>query len=157
MMVDRWIGVVVSGDKVTFVDAEVPDSGPLVLQSDQNWNLQPGDRCQAYAVMSRQVTNYATEHQIKRAVIKESAVSGGAATKALLHSAELRGVVMAALADVTETEVKAKASISKTFGQRTVDDYVADDSFWTKEVTGAKLRAGSREAALILLAARKSE
>ena len=35
-MAERWLGVVVSGDKVTIVDAEVPDSGPLVVLADQS-------------------------------------------------------------------------------------------------------------------------
>jgi hypothetical protein len=51
-MAERWLGVVVSGDKVTIVDAEVPDSGPLVVLADQSWPLQQGDRIPAYVVMA---------------------------------------------------------------------------------------------------------
>jgi hypothetical protein len=155
-MAERWLGVVVSGDRVTVVDAEVPKSGPLVIQSDQSWPLQQGDRIEAYVVMSQQVSNYATEHGINRAIVKESAVSLGGTKKAHLLSAELRGVVITALATATSVECKSKAAISKTFGDRTVDEYVADNGFWKKEING-QLRVGSREAALVLLAGRKGK
>ncbi len=64
---------------------------------------------------------------------------------------------MAALGAIVPIEAKSKASISKTFGERSVDEYVADGEFWKKEVTGINLRIGSREAAMILLAARKDQ
>jgi hypothetical protein len=155
-MAGRWLGVVVSGDKVTIVDAEVPDSGPLVVLSDQSWPLQQGDRASAYVVMAQQVSNYATENDIDLAVVKASAVSLGGTKKAHLESAELRGVVMMALGSVTNVECKSKAVISKTFGTRKVDSYVKDDGFWLKECAG-NLRTGSREAAMVLLAARKTK
>jgi hypothetical protein len=91
----------------------------------------------------------------QQVVVKESAVSGGAATMGLLQSAELRGAVMAALGAIVPIETKSKAAISKTFGDRNVDDYVKDNEFWKKEVAGIDLRIGSREAVMILLAARK--
>ena len=65
-------------------------------------------------------------------------------------------MTLAALASVTRTEAVTKANISKTFGQRKADEYIKDDKFWSNEVSGQKLRSGSREAALVLLAARKS-
>jgi hypothetical protein len=156
-MTDRWLGIVVSGDKVTIVDVEVDGDKPLVLQNDDTWTLQPGDRSEAYATMSQQAADYVRENAIKRVVVKESAVSGGAATMALLQSAELRGAVMAALGAIVPVEVRSKASISKTYGERKVDEYVADADFWKKEIVGVNLRAGSREAAMILLAARKEK
>jgi hypothetical protein len=156
-MADRWLGVVVTGDKVIFVDAEVNNGKPLVLQSDQTWTLQSGNQSEAYATMSQQIADYVRENFIGKVFMKESAVSGGAATMALLQSAELRGAVMAALGAIVPTETKSKASISKTFGERNVDDYVKDNDFWKKEVTGIDLRVGSREAVMILLAARKDQ
>jgi hypothetical protein len=152
----RWLGVVVSGEKVTVVDAEVPSSGPLVIEGDHSWPLQKGDRISAYVVMAQHVSNYATENAIDLAVVKASAVSLGGTKKAHLESAELRGVVMTALATVTSVECKSKAVISKTYGKRKVDAYVRDDAFWLKECAG-DLRAGSREAAMVLLAARKAK
>lgn len=154
-MAERWLGVVVSGDKITFVDAEVDGDQPLVLQSDQTWALQKGDRSEAYAMMSQQIADYVRNQSITKVVMKESAVSGGAATMALLQSAELRGAVMAALGGIVPIECKSKAAISKTFGERTVDEYVKDNDFWKKEVAGVALRIGSREAVMVMLAARK--
>lgn len=156
-MADRWLGIVVSGDKVIIVDAEVDGDKPLVLQNDDTWALQSGNRSEAYATMSQQVADYVRENAIKRVLVKESAVSGGAATMALLHSAELRGAVMAALGAIVPVEARSKAAISKTYGERKVDEYVADGEFWKKEVVGVNLRAGSREAAMILLAVRKEK
>jgi hypothetical protein len=156
-MIERWLGVVVSGDKVTLVDAEVDGDDPLVLQSDQTWNLQSGSRAEAYSIMSKQIADYAREHSITRAFVKESALTRNAATKALLTSAELRGAIMAALGGVVPTETKSKASISKKFGERKVDEYLKDDGFWKQEIQGAPLRNGSREAVIVLLAARKDQ
>jgi hypothetical protein len=156
-MPERWIGLVVASDKVTAVDAEVPDAGPLVIQADHSWPLQKGDRASAYRVLHDQLADYCKEQKVKRAVIKGSAVNRAGTTKAHLEAAELRGVVIAACATVADTEMVAKAAISRTFGKRKVDDYVADNSFWIKEVTGTALRIGSREAAMVLLAARTAK
>jgi hypothetical protein len=106
--------------------------------------------------MSQQVMDYATENGIDKAIIKESAVSLGGTKKAHLLSAELRGVVMTGLAATTTVECKSKASISRTFGERKVDEYVADDDFWRGQVSG-NLRVGSREAVMVILAARKDK
>jgi len=151
---DRWLGIVVSSDKITMLDAEVPEAGPLVIQADTSWRLQIGDRAAAYRVMHQNVADYAREHHIARVIIKSSAVSRGGTTKAHLEAAELRGVVMAAAAaESTRTTCLAKATISKTFGKRKVDEYLADEDYWDAEFSG-KLRSGSREAAMIMLAAR---
>jgi hypothetical protein len=152
-MADRWLGIVVLGDRITAVDAEVPDDGPLILQADQSWSLQAGDRGMAYHVMHQRVADYIREHGIARAVIKASAVSQGGMGKAHLDAAELRGVITCAGAASTQTQCLAKGHISRTFGKRKVDDYVADKDFWINNILG-NLRAGSREAAMLLLAAR---
>jgi hypothetical protein len=151
-MPDRWLGVTVSSDQVIIVDAEVPHKGPLVIQADQTWRLQQGNRAKAYRVMHQHVADYAREHKIARAIIKGSAVSLGGTKKAHLEAAELRGVVMCALADVTDTETKLIASISRTFGARKVDEYLKDNSFWNDNMAGNNLRVGSREAAILILA-----
>jgi hypothetical protein len=156
-MLERWIGVVVASDRVTAVDAEVPDSGPLVILADHSWPLQKGDRALAYRVLHQQVADYCKEHEIKRAIIKGSAVSLGGTKKVHLEAAELRGVVISACATVANTDMVAKATISRTFGKRKVDDYIGDNNFWTQEVVGVALRIGSREAAMVLLAARDAK
>jgi hypothetical protein len=155
-MPKRWLGIVVSSNGVTAVDAEVPPTGPITIQADHSWRLQTGDRGEAYAVMHRQIKEYVSDSKIDRVVVKESAVSLAGTTKAHLHSAELRGVVLCASAAVTNTKVISKANISRNFGNRKVDEYLGDDGFWAKKTTG-KLRSGSREAAMMLLAARKAE
>jgi hypothetical protein len=149
----RWLGIVVIGDRITLVDAEVPDQGPLILQTDQSWTLQAGDRAAAYRVMHQRVADYIRENGIVRTVIKASAVSQGGMGKAHLEAAELRGVVMCAAASSAQTQCLAKGHISRTFGKRKVDEYVADRGFWNDNILG-NLRAGSREAAMLLLAAR---
>ena len=53
-MTKRWVGIVVSGDKVIVVDAEVPDADQLVLQNDDTWKMQDGDRAAAYNVIGQQ-------------------------------------------------------------------------------------------------------
>ena len=152
-MSERWVGMVVSGDKVILVDAEVPTSGPLILQSEQAFSLQAGNRADAYHLMHQRIRDYIRDNGIARAVIKESAAAGVGAGKSHLSAAELRGIVMGAAAAACKTECLAKALISRTFGTRKVDEYLRDDGFWTARVLG-KLKTGSREAALMLVAAR---
>jgi hypothetical protein len=156
-MPDRWLGIVVRSDEIVLVDAEVPDSGPLLLQGDHSWQLQKGARGAAYVVLHQQVADYVRENGIDRVVVKGSAVSLGGTKLVHLHAAELRGVVLCAAATETSTQTVSKNHISRTFGDRKVDEYVKDDRFWSSQVTGAKLRVGSREAAMILLAARKAK
>ena len=154
-MSERWAGFVIGSDTVTIVDAEVPDTGALTVQMDDTWDLQSGDRATAYVVMQDRIENYLREHGIARAVVKASAINTGGTKLVHLKACELRGVVMAAAARIGPTECVAKAHMSRTFGSRKVDEYVQDGAFWSKEING-KLRIGSREAAMILLAARKS-
>jgi hypothetical protein len=154
-MSERRAGFRVSGDKVVVVDAEVPTDGPIVLMADHTWSLQKGAREDAYNVLYQQVANYLREHGIKRAVLKASAANQRSKmTMSHLESAEVRGVVIAAARSVCSTCVVAKAAISRRFGDRNVDDYVADDAFWNSNTVGVNLRAGSREAALLLIADR---
>jgi len=151
-MLERWVGIVVSGDTLTLVDAEVPKTGPLNLQSDQSWSLQDGDRASAYDIVYRRVRHYIQEHGIARTVVKASALSQGSTRMGHLTSAELRGVVMCAAAAST-VQCLAKNSISRRFGKRKVDAYVKDSNFWDENIVG-DLRAGSSEAAMMLLGAR---
>lgn len=154
-MAERWLGVIVSSDKVIIVDAEIPATGPLVIQADHSWPLQRGARAAAYRMMHQHIADYAREQGITRAIIKGSTVSLGGTKKVHLEAAELRGVAMCALAGVTTVEMQAKAHISKSYGKRNVDEYLKDNSFWAAKVTGHNLRVGSREAAMVLLASRK--
>lgn len=152
-MAERWLGIVVSSDKVILVDALVDGTAPIVVQSDATWTLQAGERPDAYRVLQKRIADYAKEHGIARAIIKGSAVSLGGTKLAHLEAAELRGVVAAGLAGATKVSYESKANISRNFGDRNVDEYIKDNSFWAKEATG-ELRAGSREAAMVILATR---
>ncbi|MBV9829561.1 MAG: hypothetical protein JO001_28400 [Alphaproteobacteria bacterium] len=154
-MPERRVGLSVSGDKVVAVDAEVPDIGPIVLLADHTWTLQKGAREDAYHVMYQQVANYLREHEIRRVVLKGSAVNlRGSMKLAHLASAEVRGVVIAAARSVCAVRSVTQAAVSRRFGERTVDEYVGDDAFWAANTEGVQLRAGSREAALLLIAER---
>jgi len=156
-MTERRVGFKVSGDKVVVIDAEVPDDGPIVLLADHTWSLQKGAREDAYNVIYQQVANYLREHEIKRVVLKASAVNvRGSMKLAHLESAEVRGVVIAAARSICPVRSVTKATISRRFGNRSVDEYVKDDTFWTENTEGVDLRAGSREAALLLIAARSA-
>lgn len=153
-MAVRWVGIVASGDKVTMVDVEVPVTGPLVVQMDQTLKLQTGDRSAAYNTLYHQLANYFGEQLTNKVIVKASAVSKGSVSLAHLSSAEVRGVVMAAAASICETQSVAKSTISKSFGKRKVDEYLGDDQFWSDNFNGTNLRAGSREAAILLVAAK---
>jgi hypothetical protein len=159
-MPERWLGLVVSAEEIKMVDAEIPDdaNAPIAIHSDQTWPIQTGDRPKAYEVMHRQLVNYANENGISRAVVKASATGKGMIMKlSHLHAAELRGVAICALACVTDVETITKSHVSRNFGERKADEYLKDNEFWTKEVTGAAPRAGSRPAALVILAARQAD
>jgi hypothetical protein len=153
-MAERWLGIVVSSDRLIIVDAEVDGASPITVEMDATWALQEGDRPQAYRVMHQRLVNYARENRIRRAVIKGSAVSLRGTKKVHLEAAELRGVVSCALAEVADVTTPTKALISRTFGDRKVDAYIKDDKFWRKEIGAGQLRNGSREAAMVILAAR---
>ena len=150
---ERWVGVAVSGEQVTLVDATVEAGKPLVINFDKTFKLQKGGRPEAYRTMHYQICDYVHNNKIDLVIIKSSAVSNSAG-KAHLNAAELRGVVMAAAASVTKVAMQSKAQISKNFGERKFDAYLKDGDFWSENVSGVPLRGGSRDAALIILAQR---
>lgn len=152
----HWLGVIVSSDKVNLVQADVVTTGPIEIVADHKWKLQSGDRAGAYGIIYHQVSDYVSENNIEKVIIKASAISLGGTKKAHLEAAELRGVVIAAATSNSEVSMLAKAQISRNFGDRNVDDYLGDTGFWTTEVSGVTLRVGSREAALLILAELKS-
>jgi hypothetical protein len=48
-MAERWLGLTASKDSVVMVDAEIPDDDddPIVINSDDTWRVQKGDRAEA--------------------------------------------------------------------------------------------------------------
>ena len=157
-MAKRWLGLSASKDSVTVIDAEIPDDdAPITIKSDDTWRVQKGDRAAAYSVLHQQCADYIKENSIDAVVVKASAVSGqGSATLWLLTGAEVRGVVMAAAGALCPVKALSKAVISRTYGDRKVDEYVAYDAFWATHTTGGALRKLSREAAMLLIAARNA-
>ena len=158
-MSKRCIALVASTESVTVVEGEMPDSAdePISITFDDNWKVQKGDRAPAYAVLHQQCVDYVRENKIDGVVVKASAIPQGPGKPkiGLLHSAEVRGVVMAAAASVCENTVEiSAASISRNYGDRKIGEYVADDAFWDEVTTGGKLRKTSREAAMLLVAQR---
>lgn len=155
-MTGRCVGFVVVGDVVTVVDAQLPDDAddPLTILGDDTWRLQKGDRAEAYAVMHRRCANYLRENGVSTVVVKASALTMGSTKLGHMTSAELRGVIISAAASVTPVRSIAKALISRTYGDRKVDEYLQDDVFWEEMTAGGTLRKNSREAAMIVIAAR---
>ena len=156
-MSKRCVGFVISGDTVTVVDASVPSEAdkPVTILADDSWRLQKGERSAAYSVLHQRCADYLSENQIGSVVIKASAMpqSGGKLT--LLQSAEVRGVIGAASASVCDNvQFLAKGVISRTYGERKVDEYLNDDAFWDQVTEGGKLRKTSREAAMLIVATR---
>ena len=158
-MPTRRVGIIASGEAATIVDVEVPDdpSRPITLISDDTWRLQKGDRASAYAVLHQRCADYLRENGIAEVVVKASALSTSGVKLSHLESAEVRGVIIAAAATACRVKVLAKAAISRNFGDRKVDEYLKDESFWAVAVAGGKLRKTSREAAMLLIAARGSQ
>jgi hypothetical protein len=155
-MTRRWLGLSTSKDSVIVVDAEIPDDdGPIVIMMDDTWKVQRGDRASAYNVLHQQCADYIKENGIDTVVVKASAVAGkSSATVALLQSAEVRGVVIAAAASQCPVKLLQKGLVSRTYGKRNVDEYVADDAFWMKNTTGGNLRKLSRETTMLLISER---
>ena len=156
-MSKRLASFVVSGDAVKVVVAELPldPNDPISIDYDQTWNLQSGAREPALHVLHQRCASFLKEQQIKSAVLKASAAPRSAATLSLLRSAEVRGVIIAAAASVAHVRSLAKGLISRKYGDRKVDDYLEDESFWQSKITGMALRKGSREAAMLIIAARE--
>lgn len=155
-MTKKHVGLVVVGETVTVVHAEVPEDNnlPVTIISDSTWNLQQGDRGPALAVLHQRCADYFRENEVDQVVVKASALPTGAAKLGLLGSAEVRGVVIAAAATASQVEILSKAVVSRTYGNRKVDEYLKDDDFWNEHTEGGRLRKTSREAAMLIIASR---
>lgn len=150
-MTIRWMGLAVTSSEVVVVAADTAKSGPMVIQADETWRLQGGSRPAAYGIIALRLRDFIKDNKIKFVRLKGSSPIRGV-TQAHLDGAELRGVLAGAAVEAgADVEFVKKASLSRTFGSRNVDDYVSDESFFEESFRG-KLRAGSREAALIMFA-----
>ena len=149
-------GIVVVGNTVTVVHANVPDDDgdAITILSDSSWTLQQGERGAALSILHQRCQNFCEQYKVQMVIIKASALPQSGVKLAVLESAEVRGVMIAAAASKTKVEILSKAKISRTYGERKVDEYLKDDSFWSAQITGAKLKKTSREAAILILASR---
>lgn len=154
-MSERWAGLLISGDIITVVEAEIPDDddAPIEILSDTTWKVQKGDRPQAYEVLYGRCVNFLREGNVERAVIKASATAKGGGL-AMLHSAEVRGVIIAAAATAADVTIVQKSAVSRSYGDRNVDGYLVDSAFWKAKTSGGNLRKMSREAAMYIIATR---
>ncbi|MNC20190.1 hypothetical protein D3C75_681330 [compost metagenome] len=154
-MASRCVGLVIGSGEVTVVDTMIPDEcdAPITLVRDETWKLPTGDRPKAYETLFHRCKDFLEVNKIDQVVVKASSVPQGSANGGLLDSAELRGVIMCAAASACETRVLKKEVISRTYGRK-VDECVKDDAFWNEKLEGAKLRKGSREAAMLVVAHR---
>jgi hypothetical protein len=144
------LGVTVSGEAIQIVHLDTGQAKPLLV-NQFTWRLQTGDVVDAYHAMHERVRDYVANHGVGEMIIKASAVGQSRPTLAHLRSAELRGVIcVAAKAGGAITKLVPKAVISRTFGDRKVDQYVEDDRFWQEALDG-DLTKGRREAALLVL------
>ena len=152
-MSKQYLGIVVSGAQLDAVHMEIDDSSAIV-NNQFTWKLQSGDEVLAYAAMYDRVKDYIKNNAIEHVVVKASAVGQNKPTLAHLKSAELRGIIsVASIGGGASTSLIQKGTVSRTFGDRKVDEYVKDDSFWDKQIVG-DLAKGRREAALLVLSQR---
>ncbi len=151
---ESWIGIVIAKNELTLVRLAVSEKlGRVEVVDDRTLKLQAGSRGVAYRKAQEWVVTYLRELGPQRVTIKGSALPRQGSPKlGLLEGAEFRGAIMAGIVESgCKLEVSKKASLSKSFGDRKVDAYVKDDTFWGQNFTG-KLRKGSREAALMAYA-----
>lgn len=149
-MTEQWMGIIASSGQILAVHLEI-NSDQTKLINQFTWKLQTGDEPSAYAVMYDRIKEYVENHNIQDVVIKGSAVGKNKATLAHLKSAEVRGVAcVASVVGGADTKLVQKGTVSRTFGNRKVDDYVKDNSFWDDQALD-DVTKGRREAALLIL------
>ena len=155
-MGEKWVGITVPVTKLTIVSFEY--QGDVIIAIDEStWQLQKDDTSAAYRFIHERISNYINEKAIQVVAIKGSSALKRVLSRSHLRAAELRGVVIAAAAQPSVVvKVLDKGVLSKTFGRRSVDEYLDDDAFWTERLgEGNMIKKGSREAALFVLAARQ--
>lgn len=146
------ISVAVTSDEIVLVEGSYNNDNTVTIIKDETFNLEEGDRQIAYVVMHKRIADRLL-HGVDQVIVKASAGGQYAAKTGVLHSAELRGVFLSAVPSAVRVTQLQKSAVSRTFGSRKVDDYIKDDAFVAEHFSGSKLRKGSREAAILLLAA----
>lgn len=143
-MATKILGARICSDEATIVSLTKQDGGDFTLENQAVIKLQEGDRPAAYDVFHGQFCDFITHEHVSVVCILGSIVSRSGTKLGHLHAAELRGVAQAAAATAgVEVRIINKATVSRTFGERNVDEYVSDDGFWARNNL-AELKKGWR-------------
>jgi hypothetical protein len=143
-------GITVGRDELDVVLLSVSGADAQLVAA-VTFRLQIGDRPTAYNVMLGQFSDFLKNQNVHTACIKGSAVNRGGTTMAHLEAAELRGVVTAATtAAGCKVRIISAAIASRSFGERKLAQYLADDAFWANRGL-SNLQKGKREAAFVVL------
>jgi hypothetical protein len=150
-MSQKLAGIKVSGDTLQVVVLAQDAAGDFTLTDQSALKLPKGERPDACRTLHGQLADYLKQRKVDHVCIIGSAVMPGrSATLALLQSAEMRGVAMAAAASVADTKLATKSSISRSWGDRKFEEYIKDDKFWDV-LNVPDLKKGMREAALVII------
>lgn len=150
-MPDNLIGVVVGSDYVDVVLLQQSGPNTFTVQDETTLTLQTGDRPTAYSVLRDQFSDYLQQHHAVCVCIQQTALSRRGITMGHMLAAELRGVIQAAAAaSCSQVRLVSKATVSRTFGDRKVDEYLGDDSYW-QTIGLAGLKKGLRHAAFVVV------
>jgi hypothetical protein len=148
-MTKTLAGLQVTSEKIDLV-VLILSNEQFTLEGQYTLKLQAGDRPPAYGKIYNDVVDLITDKKIDCACVKASATMGSGTSGGLLNGAELRGVAIAACASVCDVKLVRKGVVSRAYGERKVDQYIADNSFW--ETRGlASLQKGKREAAFLVI------
>jgi hypothetical protein len=153
-MAEIIAGITVTSEKTEVVILKY-DAGDFELVSSKKISLQKGGIPEAYRVLAQQLDALLRTTKANCVCIKATE-AGRAVRKSHLDSAETRGVIIAAAAAVTEVKLVKKSSVSKTFGNRKVDEYLKDKQFWD-DAGLETLPIGMREAAFTAISVFKGK
>lgn len=147
--------IVVRGVQVDLVDALIKRAGPIFVNRDLSWKLSSRNRPAAYARLYQEIVSYLSEQQIEQVLFRGVDVFRSM-TKSHLEAAELRGVILAAIAAHGPMFSLVPSEVEKMLDQGKLHDVIDDDAFWRSAATGAAVRKRSREAAALLVAAQRA-
>ena len=134
-------------------DVDCDQLRPLIVLSDERWDIDRKGGPKARADLYQKCLDYLSKYDVSEVVVKATS-SGPTKSGALqLETAEFRGIIIAAAATVCNVSLLRKSSVSVTYGDRKVDEYVKDNDFWaTITQGGVDLDKFGREAAMFMLA-----